>query len=105
MRTLLSLLAAVMMCALLTLDTSAAEEGKGKGKGKKGRDPAAMIKKRDKNNDNQLSLEEFTAGLEGERLERATGFFKRIDKNSDGQVTLEEFKAIRGKGKGKKKDD
>lgn len=97
MRALLSIFVVAMAFTLLAVDSPAQD----KGKGKKGRDPAEMIKKRDKDGDGKLSLAEFTEGLEGERLTRAQGFFKRIDKDSDGFVTLEELKSRPRKGKKK----
>ena len=99
MRALLSIFAVTVALGLLAVDTSAADKGDKK---KKERDPAALIKRKDKDGDGKLTLEEFTAGMEGERLTRAQGFFKRLDKDSDGKLTLEELKTAR---KGKKKGD
>ena len=66
---------------------------------KKKRDPEAAFKKRDKDGDGKLSLEEFKGKLKGEKATKAETAFKKKDKNNDGYLTFEEFKP-----KKKKKD-
>ena len=50
------------------------------------------FKERDSNGDGKLSLDEATAGLEGQRLEFTRRSFPAIDSNKDGYVTLDEQK-------------
>ena len=63
-------------------------------------DPEEVFKKRDKDGDGKLSLEEFLGKRKDEDKVKAEKVFKRKDKDSDGFLTLEEFKA-----KPKKKKD
>ncbi len=59
------------------------------------RDPQAIFKKRDANNDGGITLEEFKLGAKD--ATKAEQAFKRRDKDSDGKITLEEFKAPAGR--------
>ena len=52
-----------------------------------------VFKKRDKDGDGKVSLEEFVGKRKDEAKEKAEKQFKRKDKDSDGFLTLEEFKA------------
>ncbi len=55
-------------------------------------DYEAQFKKKDKDSDGKLTLEEFKGKLEGDKATMAEKQFKRLDKDSDGKLTLEEFK-------------
>ena len=76
---------------------------------KKAPDPAKMLKRKDKDGNGTLSLEEFIKGAPD--ADKAKAAFKRKDKDSNGELTLDELKAKpakgagKGKGKGKKKKD
>lgn len=62
----------------------------------RGFDEAAIeerFKERDANGDGKLSLDEATAGLDGQRLEFTRRSFPAIDTDKDTYVTLEEQKA------------
>lgn len=60
------------------------------------RDPEAMFKKLDTNNDGSISKEEYLAGPFGKRdATRAEESFKKRDKDGNGSLSLEEFKAPR----------
>ncbi len=59
--------------------------------------PDELFKEKDKNSDGKLSLEEYSAGLEGKAKDNADKSFKAKDKNSDGSLDLEEFKAKKEK--------
>lgn len=64
---------------------------------KKKPDPAARFKKLDKNSDNKLSLEEFTAGAKDKA--KAEKAFANKDKDKDKNLSLEEFSAAPAKKK------
>ena len=56
-------------------------------------DPAKVFARKDTNKDGSLTLDEFQAGLNDKRLERAPQRFKTLDTSRDGKVSLDEFKA------------
>lgn len=57
----------------------------------------AYFKQRDTNGDGRLSVEESTAGLDGDRLEQAKKMFAAFDADKDGYVTLTEAKTFMAK--------
>ena len=68
---------------------------------KKKKDPEAVFKKLDKDNDGKLSFDEFKGKRTGKKAEAAEKRFKKADKDSDKSLNLEEFKASRTKKKKK----
>lgn len=75
-------------------DTPAKKPERKPGAGGQG-DPAAMIKRLDKNSDNKLSKEEVAA------VKRLNDNFAKIDANSDGSIDEAELKANAPKREGK----
>ncbi len=65
--------------------------------------PEDAFKKKDKNSDGFLSLEEFVGNAMDTAKACAEAAFKKKDKDTDGKLTLAEFSAKAGKGAGKKK--
>lgn len=107
-RTGLAILTASMV---LVTSVGAADEQKDKK-----RDPAALFKKLDTNNDGKISKDEFLkiadkikAKAGDDKAAKVTQalqkIFSKLDTNNDGYLSLEEFKAFKGLGKGKKKPD
>ncbi len=94
--------AMVAMCVVLGLCAVSfgAEEGK-----KKGGDPEASFKKKDKDGDGLLTFEEFKGKASEEKAKGLEKRFKSLDKNADGKLSLEEYKAGSGGGKEKSKDN
>ena len=81
--------AAVAVAATMTFASAATAQNRGF-------DDAAAeerFKERDTNGDGKLSLEEATAGLDGQRLEFTRRSFGAMDVNKDNYVTLGEQKA------------
>jgi Ca2+-binding EF-hand superfamily protein len=77
----------------LTLGTAAFAESTEEEKSRRAEEDArfeAYFKEKDANGDGKLSLEESTAGLEGQRAEFAKRFFSAIDTDKDGFTTLAE---------------
>jgi Ca2+-binding EF-hand superfamily protein len=56
------------------------------------KDPEAVFRKRDKNGDGALTLDEFQGKKDPAKVQAR---FQRLDKDSDGKVTLAEFAAAR----------
>ena len=65
--------------------------------------PEAAFKRKDKNSDGFLSLEEFVGKAADAAKTKAEEVFKKKDKDADGKLSLAEFSANAGKGGGKKK--
>ena len=75
-------------------------------KEKKAFNPEAAFKKIDTDGNGSLSLDEFKASPQGQKLaKKAEARFKKLDADSNGSLSLDEFKAgaSKGKGEGKKK--
>lgn len=53
--------------------------------------PEEAFKKRDKNGDGKLSLDEFVGKSTGDKATKAQETFKKRDKNADGFLSQEEF--------------
>jgi Ca2+-binding EF-hand superfamily protein len=104
---LLTGLAVLGVSMVLVTSAGAADEQKDKK-----RDPAALFKKLDTNNDGKISKDEFLkiadkikakagddkAAKITQMLEKA---FDKLDTNKDGYLSPDEFKAFKGFGKGK----
>ncbi|MBX6311414.1 MAG: EF-hand domain-containing protein [Isosphaeraceae bacterium] len=88
--------AALIGSLVLGFGLNPALAGPGKGKGQK-KDPEAVFKKKDKNGDGYLTLQEFSGKKGGTKAETR---FKKLDKDNDGKVSLVELKSG---GKKKKK--
>ncbi|MDZ4288058.1 MAG: hypothetical protein U0984_08870 [Prosthecobacter sp.] len=83
--------------ALAASTTFAADDAKGKGEGK--RDPEAMFKRLDSNNDGSISKDEWNAAPFAKKdADGAAKRFTAKDKDSDGKLTKEEFAAGGRKG-------
>jgi Ca2+-binding EF-hand superfamily protein len=89
--------------ALTSMQTFAADAGNAK-KGEGKRDPEAMFKRLDTNNDGSISKEEWDASPMAKKdADKAAKSFTARDKDKDGKITKEEFTAApKGKGKGNK---
>ena len=83
--------------------TPAAPAAPEKAPAKEKASPEATFKKKDKNSDSFLSLEEFVGKAVDAAKTKAEEAFKKKDKDSDSKLTLAEFSASAGKGGGKKK--
>lgn len=79
---------AVLAALAFGLVSSPALAGPGKGQ----KDPEAVFKKRDANNDGKLTLDEFK-GKGKQDAAKIEKRFAKLDKNGDKAVTLAEFKA------------
>ena len=112
---LLTGLAVLGVSMVLVTSVGAADEQKDKK-----RDPAALFKKLDTNNDGKISKDEFLkiadkikAKAGDDKAAKITQMlekvFDKLDTNKDGYLTPDEFKAFKGFGKGdgfkKKKAD
>ncbi len=97
-----TLMMSILGLTLMLGGATLAADEKGEKKERGDFNPEEYFAKKDTNQDGKLSLEEFKAGAEGERLKRAEERFKKMDTNGDGAVTKEEFKAGFGKGRSKK---
>jgi Ca2+-binding EF-hand superfamily protein len=84
---------------LLASSGDAADGNKKKGK----RDPQAILKRLDSNNDGKLSKEEFSKIGKGDNATRADKRFGKLDANSDGSLSADELKKI-GERKKKKNE-
>ena len=66
--------------------------------------PEETFKKKDKNSDGFLSLQEFIGKMEGEKKTQGETKFGKKDSNKDSKLSLEEFTAKSGKDGDKKSD-
>ena len=92
MKKLLCLALAMMITVCWTVTTNAEDK-------KPKKDWEAIFKKKDKDSDGKLSLNEYVGKRTGEKKEKAEKQFKRKDKDSDGSLTLDEFKPKKKKKK------
>ena len=86
-----------MFLAASVSDAADADKKKGK------RDPQAIFKRLDSNNDGKLSKEEFSKFGKGDNATKADKFFGKLDTNSDGSLSADELKKI-GERKKKKNE-
>ncbi len=101
MKSLVTVLAGLALCT--SVSVAADEKAAGD---KPRRDPEAMFKKLDTNDDKSVSLEEFKAGPMAKRNpDKADENFKKRDKDSNNSLSLEEFKAGQGERRGNKKPE
>ena len=66
--------------------------------------PEENFKKKDKNSDGFLSLEEFIGKMEGEKKTKGETKFGKKDSNKDSKLSLEEFSAKSGQEGDKKSE-
>ncbi|MFZ5833170.1 MAG: sulfatase-like hydrolase/transferase, partial [Planctomycetota bacterium] len=71
--------------------TSEPTPARGKAKTRPDRDPAAIFKLRDQNNDGLLTLEELIGDPENRNVPALTKRFNSLDRNEDDKLTLAEF--------------
>lgn len=132
-RFVMALVCTGLLAFAASADDEQSKQDKGKGKGKGQRNPAALFKKLDANDDGKLSADEFKQfasqrplakggkggpGDKGGKGGKGKGqfgeqLFKRLDTNTDGFLSQEEFSKVgqlrgqapgKGKDKGKDKD-